>query len=691
MVDEPVAPPRRRVDAHLLAETFVRSPALAPCGVAVAVFVGWAGYQGGYPPTVWYPGGLLIGACLATALMISRRPFAGAPRLLVAALALLAGFTAWSYLSIIWADQRADAWDGANRTLLYLCVYALFSLWPWRPGAAAALMGLYAVGVAAVMGAYLARAAAADEPGEFLIAGRLAEPAGYPNANCALAMGAFFLASFLASRRELPWLGRALLLAAAGVTLELAILTQSRGSLVAVPLTALLALAIVPGRSRLLLSFAACGIVAFAFRSALLDVYPARDDAGTLHDALGQAGQAVGISAAILAVIGAAVALADRRIELSERGRRRSGLAVLAACLVVAAVGLAALVVAYGNPVTRAENAWSDFTAVRGFEDYLDPGSSRFSGGLGSNRWDFWRIAVDGFERSPLLGAGADNFALDYVRDRQSPEEPRYAHSVELRALGGLGIVGALLLTAGVACALAAAYRARRTSTRFGAALAAGCVVAFAYWLIHGTVDWFWEFPALAAPAFAWLGLAAGLARVPAAGEPGRAAAQPGPRRRRVVAPICLLALGLALLVSFVPPWLAARDVDRAAATWREDPQTAFEQLDRARSLNPLSERPDLVAGAIASRLGDLERMRAAFARALERNPRSWYALLELAVVDSNEGNFQGASRRLEQAAALNPREPALALARERLDAREPIPPDLLRRLFLDRVEALTS
>jgi hypothetical protein len=358
---------------------------------------------------------------------------------------------------------------------------------------------------------------------------------------------------------------------------------------------------------------------------------------------------------------------------------------------VLAGVGLAGLVAAYGNPITRVENAWRDFTAVHGDESYLDPGSSRFSGGLGSNRWDFWRVAVDGFERSPLLGTGADNFALDYVRDRRSPEEPRYAHSVELRVLGGLGIVGVLLFTAAVGFALAAAHRARRSSTRFGAALAAGCLVAFAYWLIHGTVDWFWEFPALGAPAFAWLGLAAGLARVPPATEPPVATRPAVPGWRRVALPVCLTALGLAVAVSFVPPWLAARDVDRAAATWRDDPQAAFDRLDRARRLNPFAERPDLVAGAIASRLGDLEEMRASFTRALERNPRSWYALLELAVVESNEGRFEEATRRLDEAMELNPGEPALAPARERLEARQAIPPDFLRRLFLDRVEGLTS
>jgi O-antigen ligase len=690
MVDEPAAPPRRRVDAGALGRTFVDSPALAPCIVAVAVFVVWTGYQGGYPPTVWYPGGLLLGAALATALAISRRPLLGAPRPLVAALGLLAGFTAWSYLSILWADQRADAWDGANRTLLYLCVYALFALWPWRPPAAAALMAVYAVGVAAVMGAYLARAARSADPGDFLIGGRLSEPAGYPNANCALAMGAFFLAAFLASRRELPWYPRAVLLAAAGVTLELAILTQSRGSLVAVPLTALLALAIVPGRVRLLLSFAVVAVVAVAFRSPLLDVYPARDDALALHEALGQAGRAIGVSAAILAAVGAAIALADRRLEIPERARRQIGIAVLAGCVALAVAGLV-VVVTQGNPVDRLERAWDDFTEPHGDETYLDPGTSRFSGGLGSNRWDFWRVAVDGFERSPILGTGADNFALDYVRDRQSPEEPRYPHSVELRVLGGLGVVGAVLFVAGIVLALVAAHGARRRSTPFGAALAAGCVIAFAYWLIHGTVDWFWEFPALAAPAFAWLGLAAGLAHPPPSAGRAPADEPAGARARRVAAAACLTAVGLAAVASFVAPWLAARDVDQAAATWRDDPEAAFDRLDRARRLNPLAERPDLIAGAIASRQGDLERMRAAFERALERNPRNWYALLELAVVASNQGRFEDARRLLDRAAALNPREPALELARERLDAGQPIPPGTLRRLFLDRVEQLTS
>ena len=46
------------------------------------------------------------------------------------ALAALAAYTALSFLSILWADVPGDAWEGANRTLLYLLVFALFACWP---------------------------------------------------------------------------------------------------------------------------------------------------------------------------------------------------------------------------------------------------------------------------------------------------------------------------------------------------------------------------------------------------------------------------------------------------------------------------------------------------------------------------------------------------------------------------------
>jgi O-antigen ligase len=693
IVEEPLTHAPRAPARRLLGAALLSSPSLLPCVVAVAVLIGFAGYQAGYPTTVWYPGGLLLAAALAAALVATKRPFAGLPRAALGALLCLVGFAAWSYLSIVWADQQGDAWDGANKTLLYLCVFALFALWPVRPGAAMLLMGGYAIGVAGVMAAYLARAAGSGDPAEFLIGGRLSEPAGYPNAACALALGGFWLATFLASRRETPWVARPLLLAAAGVTLEAAVLAQSRGSIVAVPLTMLLSLAIVRGRARLLTTYVIVGAVAFLLRGPLLDVYPARFDEPALEAALDDVLRTVAVSAAVLGGIGLVLALIDRRLDVSERLRQLTARAVGAIAAVAAVAAIAALLVVHGNPVTKIENAWDDFTAVHGTGTYLTEEGSRFSGGLGSNRWDFWTVAVDQFQRSPLTGAGADNFLLDYLEQRRSFEGPRYAHSLELRILGGLGIVGALLFVGFLGFALAAAHRARASTDRLAAALAATGVVAFGYWAIHGSIDWLWEFPGLSGPAFAWLGLAIGQRPLSRTRPPDEAAAD-GSRPRalaRLTAPLGLAAVTLATVATLVPPWLAAREVDVAAATWRENPDAAFDRLERARALNRLAERADLTAGTIASRLEDWDRMELWFGRALERSPRNYYAQLQLAVAASHQGRFDEAQARLGEAQRLNPADPTIDLALEHAERREPIPQETLLRDWLDRVEQVTS
>ena len=47
-------------------------------------------------------------------------------------LGCLAAYTALSYLSILWAGVPGAAWEGADRTLLYLLVFALFACWRQR-------------------------------------------------------------------------------------------------------------------------------------------------------------------------------------------------------------------------------------------------------------------------------------------------------------------------------------------------------------------------------------------------------------------------------------------------------------------------------------------------------------------------------------------------------------------------------
>jgi tetratricopeptide (TPR) repeat protein len=138
-------------------------------------------------------------------------------------------------------------------------------------------------------------------------------------------------------------------------------------------------------------------------------------------------------------------------------------------------------------------------------------------------------------------------------------------------------------------------------------------------------------------------------------------------------------------------PWLAAREVEVAAGIWRDHPQDAYDRLDRARSLNPLSDRPDLVAGAIAARRDDRPKMREAFLNAAERNPHNWYAHLELAIVAALDGRREEALSRLDQAHELNPSEAAIPLIRRQVRRGQLVSPRTVDRMFLQRVQERTS
>ena len=79
---------------------------------------------------------------------------------------------------------------------------------------------------------------------------------------------AFWPAVLLASRRSVPVVVRGLMLAAAGLLLEAALLCQSRASLIAVPVTAAVYLLVVPQRLRAALTFV-CAAAVTAIAGAL--------------------------------------------------------------------------------------------------------------------------------------------------------------------------------------------------------------------------------------------------------------------------------------------------------------------------------------------------------------------------------------------------------------------------------------
>jgi len=641
-------------------------PGLIPAGLAVLVFVLLGVKDAGYPATVWYPSTIFVLLLLALTAWAGRRTLAGLPRLVLASILSLALLTAWTYLSIAWSEVKGDALDGANRMLLYLAVYLLFLLLAPAAGAVLSLLAVYVLAVfASGLWEFVAASRATDPDAYFLLA-RFSEPTGYQNANSALFSLAFWPALFIASRRELPVLVRALMLGAAGGLVELALLSQSRGWLAAMPLVFLLYIALVPGRVRSLVFMVPVAAAVLAARAPLLDVYSSLRDGSGISSALDGAVVTVVLSALALCFVGAVMALIDRRLLPAGAVARRLTLATGSVFALAAVVGLVAGLVWLGNPATRARHAW------HGFKSTSDVQGSYLTSGFSSNRYDLWRVAWHEFKRSPVKGVGSDQFAVDYVRERHSPEEPLYPHSVELKVLAQTGIVGAILLVAFLATAVAA-WAGRRAETQLARATRTMAFVGFAYWFLHGSVDWFWELAGLGAPAFALLAVAVG------------DSARDATPRRAVRHSAALAVAALIAAAVLVPPWLSALEVRAAAGQWRKEPDQALDRLHRARSLNPLSDWPDVIAGAIASRVGNQPEMVTAFRRGIARNPSNWYSHLELAVAYGRAGQRSAALRELGEVKRLNPREPTIPLVRDGLRSGRPISTAQLDTIFLRR------
>jgi tetratricopeptide (TPR) repeat protein len=665
------------------------APATVPALAAVVLFVVWATSQAGYPLTHWAPGGLIVLALLGIAFALVRLCAADIPLPVRIALGALAAYTALSFLSILWAAVPGEAWEGANRTLLYLAVFALFACWRQRGASAALLLGVWTLAliVLAAFTALHVDAASAAALQTMLPGGRLQYPSGYANANAAQWLMAFWPALLLARDRGLPWGVRGLLAGGAVLLAEVALLSQSRGSLYATPVVLVLVFALLPGRTRTfaLLVPVAAGIAVAS--PAVLHVGDRLSDGLVTTATVHSATKAMFAAAVVVGLVVALGAALEARAPLSERARRRAGSVVRAVAVATLVAVLAGGLAAAGNPVTRVEKAWHSFKGGYGSDT---TSSSRLISGLGSNRYDFYRVALDEFLAHPVAGIGADNFEQQYLRHGRSEETPHYPHSVELRTLAQTGLVGALLALVGLGAALVAAARALRSPDPLIRTVAGAALAGFGYWAVHGSFDWFWEFAGLGAPAFALLGLACALAPGRersvaggalagelAHGSGRRGASNVDARRARPAIAVAGAAVALVAAASLCAPWLSQLEVQSAAHIWTTSPQSAYARLRDAASLNPLSDEADLVAGSIALRYGELARADREFSLALERTPGDAYATLERGAIASARGDRAAALALLERAVSLSPREPlaqqALALVRAggRVDIQE--------------------
>ncbi len=158
-----------------------------------------------------------------------------------------------------------------------------------------------------------------------------------------------------------------------------------------------------------------------------------------------------------------------------------------------------ALVFAGHSPGTLLSEKWASFE----HPPSAAPGSTHLAS-LGSNRYDFWRVAVDEAGKHPLRGIGGRGFYTAYLQRRHSSETPLRAHSLYLDVLAETGVPGLLLLLVGAGAPVLLLVR-RRARPSGAAALGAA-----AYFFTHAAVDWIWTVRVVGVVAFLLVGIGCG-------------------------------------------------------------------------------------------------------------------------------------------------------------------------------------
>jgi O-antigen ligase len=632
-------------------------------------FVVWAWRDGGFAPEEWLPGGLLFLGLLCTAVASADvRARLRARRL---PLTLFGLYVVWSYLSIAWAQVQGDALDGANRTLVYWLVFALFTGLGLSERVGAAVVLAWGGALAALGLIALAEAGTASTPAGHFVQGRFAAPLSYPDGDAALYLSACLPLLVLATRPRAHFAARLTACVSAVVLADLAVLCQSRGSLVALSCALVAYLAIARSRLRALLQITIAAAAVAPAVPTLLHVYSAVIAGHGRADAVGNAAAWIAGSAALATLGMCLLLLLERHVGFSERSLALIGRGVLA--LAGLAVVAAVLVAASSHPVGRAERAWHDFTTNKTAE----PGTLHFAAGAGTSRYDVWRIAWGQFLAHPLNGVGADNYLVGYLRHRRTTQTSRYPESTELRTLSETGIVGAGLFLGFLAIVFLQAIRAARRSRSPGLALA--CLVGCGYWLLHSSIDWFWEIPVLTGAALALLAIASAPPSI----------ASPQPTRRRLSLSLKAITAGAALLSAavFAIPWASVSLIDAAVA--RGAGSSAYSLLATAARLNPLSEEPAITEATLAANAGDRTRERRALLDAQHRDPYDWYTYFMLGIVAGRE-HHPGLSRTLlEEAHRRSPKDLVIVYAQRHLRWGEPLSERRVGQIFREVTSTL--
>jgi uncharacterized membrane protein YidH (DUF202 family) len=293
-------------------------------------------------------------------------------------------------------------------------------------------------------------------------------------------------------------------------------LTYSRGALAVTVLGLIVLVAAAPSWQQL--RSAIVGLGSGAAAAACASAFPGvANVSGTL--AQQERDGASALVLLLLIMLGAALAtLAAIRAE--ERGTARLGALAYARRLPAVAAAAVALCVVGLVAGGLGEDAKAESAAGT---------PSRFAS-VSSLRYEYWRVGAKTFWREPVRGVGAGGYRVSWRMERRVARSVTEVHSLPLEMAAELGLPGLILF----GLFLGGIAAAGRRALRIGAPLApAACAVCTA-WLLHATIDWDWQLPAVTLPA---LVLAGGLLAASERRLPGGAPAadwQPAAKREPV-------------------------------------------------------------------------------------------------------------------------------------------------------------
>jgi hypothetical protein len=626
---------------------------------AVGVVLAWWGWkQGAYFGPVFYPGAIGIFCLLGLFLLIV--PFGarldGPARLAACALGL---FALWTLVSVFWTPVPAAAVEYGERVFVYTAFF-LLGIWATRSLGGrmqAALLPVAVAGALVGIATTIAIGTRTDVTWLLHEDATLRFPIGYRNANAAFFLICLWALLGLASPRERHWGLRALAIACGSIVVDLAFLSQSRGSIPAFILALVVFIALSARRLRAVTMVALALIPAISAAPAILAVYRYGHDTPGVVGPLHHAALWVGLSALISLVLAAvALGVVDPRLRLGDARTRLLSVAAGVSAALLVVVGAGVYVARHGGPVDFVEGRIHQFDQV-GYPNLHGQGV-RFGVNVGSNRHDFWRVSVDEGLAHPVLGGGAGSFQFAYLLHKRSDESPRDPHSLEALAFGELGFPGLILIILFVVACAMAIWRSRRRGPPQAVVLVAAAAAGGTQWFVHTSYDWFWQYPAIAVVGIFMLGIAS---------APGLARREQGDGLRLSVRRVAALATVL-LALAAVPLFFADAYLRRGEGEAGTDNAAAAADYKHAAALNPLSDEALIDKGVVEARVGDKALAVQTLHEASGRVPDDYVPYYLLAEI-LGESNPTAAAAAAAEARSLNPRGPEVVALQRRLAA----------------------